>query len=187
VSAACSAGGCDLPARGRGPHLSLPNEGHHHQTNSFCQGASAESLEPDGAAPAPATTRLDSHPLAQRQGRGVEGLRVQSTADRLPRQSGRDGSVTLFWQNGKTMLYRLVREGCPISKLRDSLEGLWRRGASCLRATRSSPTSPTATRSLCLCVKSQPLAPACLAGHLRAVVAAPFARARPTSTAVTFR
>ena len=38
-----------------------------------------------------------------------------------------DGSVTIVWQDGAAMTYRLVREGFPRSSLRDSLGGLWER------------------------------------------------------------
>ncbi|NQV09724.1 MAG: hypothetical protein HQ527_00930 [Cyanobacteria bacterium] len=38
-----------------------------------------------------------------------------------------DGTVRLVWQDGKAMTYRLVREGFPVSTLRDSLGGVWER------------------------------------------------------------
>ncbi|MEB3201094.1 MAG: hypothetical protein VKK62_11285 [Synechococcaceae cyanobacterium] len=40
---------------------------------------------------------------------------------------GSDGRVRILWKDGKAMSYRLVREGFPISLLRDSLGGLWER------------------------------------------------------------
>ena len=39
----------------------------------------------------------------------------------------RNGTVRIEWKDGKAMTYRLVKEGFPISTLRDSLGGLWER------------------------------------------------------------
>jgi hypothetical protein len=36
-----------------------------------------------------------------------------------------DGSVRILWSDGKAMTYRLVKEGFPLSTLRDRLGGLW--------------------------------------------------------------
>jgi len=38
-----------------------------------------------------------------------------------------DGTVRIDWEDGKTMTYRLVEEGFPVSVLRDSLGGVWER------------------------------------------------------------
>lgn len=38
-----------------------------------------------------------------------------------------DGTVRILWKDGKTMTYRLIKEGFPLSTLRDSLGGLWER------------------------------------------------------------
>jgi hypothetical protein len=38
-----------------------------------------------------------------------------------------NGSLTLHWQDGLSMTYRLIEEGFPLSLLRDSLGGVWRR------------------------------------------------------------
>lgn len=38
-----------------------------------------------------------------------------------------DGSLTILWQNGPAMTYRLVRGGFPRSQLRDVLGVLWER------------------------------------------------------------
>ena len=38
-----------------------------------------------------------------------------------------DGTVRITWQDGQAMTYRLVQEGFPISTLRDSLGGIWKR------------------------------------------------------------
>ena len=38
-----------------------------------------------------------------------------------------DGTVRIVWQEGKAMIYRMVREGFPFSTLRDSLGGVWER------------------------------------------------------------
>jgi len=40
---------------------------------------------------------------------------------------GADGSVRIVWQDGKAMTYRLVKQGFPLSTLRDSLGGIWER------------------------------------------------------------
>lgn len=40
---------------------------------------------------------------------------------------GADGSVRIVWQDGKAMTYRMVKEGFPLSTLRDSLGGIWER------------------------------------------------------------
>jgi hypothetical protein len=36
-----------------------------------------------------------------------------------------DGTVRILWKDGKAMTYRLIKEGFPLSTLRDSLGGLW--------------------------------------------------------------
>ncbi len=38
-----------------------------------------------------------------------------------------DGTVRIVWEDGKTMTYTLVKEGFPVSTLRDSLGGTWER------------------------------------------------------------
>jgi hypothetical protein len=38
-----------------------------------------------------------------------------------------NGSLTIHWQDGLSMTYRLIEEGFPRSLLRDSLGGVWRR------------------------------------------------------------
>lgn len=38
-----------------------------------------------------------------------------------------DGTVRIVWEDVKTMTYRLVEEGFPVSTLRDSLGGMWER------------------------------------------------------------
>ena len=38
-----------------------------------------------------------------------------------------DGTVQIQWKDGKAMTYRLVKEGFPVSTLRDSLGGIWER------------------------------------------------------------
>lgn len=38
-----------------------------------------------------------------------------------------DGTVRIAWRDGKAMTYRLIKEGFPLSTLRDSLGGLWER------------------------------------------------------------
>ncbi|WP_232756353.1 hypothetical protein [Vulcanococcus limneticus] len=38
-----------------------------------------------------------------------------------------DGTVRIVWKDGKAMTYRLVKEGFPLSTLRDTLGGLWER------------------------------------------------------------
>lgn len=38
-----------------------------------------------------------------------------------------DGTVRILWKDGKTMTYRLIKEGFPLSTLRDSLGGVWER------------------------------------------------------------
>ena len=38
-----------------------------------------------------------------------------------------DGTVRIAWKDGKAMTYRLIREGFPLSTLRDSLGELWER------------------------------------------------------------
>jgi len=38
-----------------------------------------------------------------------------------------DGTVRIVWEDGKTMTYRVVEEGFPVSVLRDSLGGVWER------------------------------------------------------------
>ena len=38
-----------------------------------------------------------------------------------------DGTVRIVWKDGKAMTYRLMKEGFPLSTLRDSLGGLWER------------------------------------------------------------
>ncbi|MFO7787251.1 MAG: hypothetical protein R6W87_05670 [Halospina sp.] len=38
-----------------------------------------------------------------------------------------DGTVRIDWEDGKTMPYRVVDEGFPVSVLRDSLGGVWER------------------------------------------------------------
>jgi len=38
-----------------------------------------------------------------------------------------DGTVRILWQDGKAMTYRPVKQGFPMSTLRDSLGGLWQR------------------------------------------------------------
>ena len=38
-----------------------------------------------------------------------------------------NGSLTIHWQDGLSMTYRLIEEGFPLSLLRDSLGGDWQR------------------------------------------------------------
>ena len=38
-----------------------------------------------------------------------------------------DGTVRIDWEDGQTMTYQLVKEGFPVSVLRDSLGGVWER------------------------------------------------------------
>jgi len=38
-----------------------------------------------------------------------------------------DSSVRILWEDGQAMTYRLVKEGFPVSVLRDSLGGTWER------------------------------------------------------------
>jgi hypothetical protein len=38
-----------------------------------------------------------------------------------------DGTVRITWKDGQVMTYRLVKQGFPISTLRDSLGGIWER------------------------------------------------------------
>jgi hypothetical protein len=38
-----------------------------------------------------------------------------------------DGTVRIVWEDGQAMTYRLVKEGFPVSVLRDSLGGTWER------------------------------------------------------------
>lgn len=38
-----------------------------------------------------------------------------------------DGTVHILWKDGLAMTYRVVKEGFPISTLRDRLGGLWER------------------------------------------------------------
>lgn len=38
-----------------------------------------------------------------------------------------DGTICILWKDGKAMTYRLVKEGFPVSTLRDRLGGLWER------------------------------------------------------------
>jgi hypothetical protein len=38
-----------------------------------------------------------------------------------------DGTVRIVWEDGEAMTYRLLKEGFPISVLRDSLGGTWER------------------------------------------------------------
>ena len=38
-----------------------------------------------------------------------------------------DGTVRIVWEDGKAMTYTLVKEGFPVSTLRDSLGGTWER------------------------------------------------------------
>ncbi|MBE9171570.1 hypothetical protein IQ216_00230 [Cyanobium sp. LEGE 06143] len=38
-----------------------------------------------------------------------------------------DGRVCIVWEDGQAMTYRLVKEGFPLSTLRDSLGGTWER------------------------------------------------------------
>ncbi|TVS03309.1 MAG: hypothetical protein EA413_10805 [Cyanobium sp. PLM2.Bin73] len=38
-----------------------------------------------------------------------------------------DGTVRIDWEEGKSMTYRVVEEGFPVSVLRDSLDGVWER------------------------------------------------------------
>ena len=38
-----------------------------------------------------------------------------------------DGTLRITWKDGQAMTYRLVKEGFPISTLRDSLGSIWQR------------------------------------------------------------
>lgn len=38
-----------------------------------------------------------------------------------------DGTVRVLWKDGQAMTYRLIKEGFPLSTLRDSLGGIWER------------------------------------------------------------
>jgi len=38
-----------------------------------------------------------------------------------------DGSVRILWNDGKTMTYRIEKEGFPYSTLQDTLGGVWER------------------------------------------------------------
>jgi hypothetical protein len=38
-----------------------------------------------------------------------------------------NGTVRIVWEDGKAMTYTLVKEGFPVSTLRDSLGGIWER------------------------------------------------------------
>lgn len=38
-----------------------------------------------------------------------------------------NGSLTIHWQDGVSMTYRLIEEGFPWATLRDSLGGVWQR------------------------------------------------------------
>ena len=40
---------------------------------------------------------------------------------------GRDGSVRIEWKDGPAMTYRPVKEGFPLTTLRDNLGGTWQR------------------------------------------------------------
>ncbi|MCS5699197.1 hypothetical protein NZK32_09120 [Cyanobium sp. FGCU-52] len=64
------------------------------------------------------------------QGARADGWKACAFNDQplLCRDShGADGSVRIVWQDGKAMTYRLVKEGFPLSTLRDSLGGIWER------------------------------------------------------------
>ncbi|MCP9928799.1 hypothetical protein [Cyanobium sp. CH-040] len=40
-----------------------------------------------------------------------------------------DGTVRIVWEDGRATTYTLVKEGSPVSILRDSLGGIWEREA----------------------------------------------------------
>jgi len=45
--------------------------------------------------------------------------------NRLSRHPPPDGSVRILWTNGKTMTYRIEKEGFPYSTCQDTLGGVW--------------------------------------------------------------